>query len=240
MFLASDGEGLYHPVMAQARTALEARRWGSGTACIVRLLIAADAPLTQSAIAAMTSVSQPRASQVVAMLTDLEAIRSSSAGYLGKRARLLNLYAHRTRPVLSEPERYLYSTRSQSEQATRILRTARRHGVRVAFSADLATDLLVPWRHPTLTAVYAHESFPIEDAGLVVAEGRADASIILRITSDQTMLTASDPWPSAADGIPLTDPVQQWWDLLDLGGEDRVEAAARLRRAILDRSIASS
>lgn len=226
--------------MAQARTAVDARRWGSGTACIVRVLIAADAPLTQRAIAAITSVSQPRASQVVAMLADLEAIRSVRTGYLGKRARLLDLYADHTRPVLSEPERYLYSTRSQREQATRILRIARRHGARVAFSADLAADLLVPWRHPTLTAVYAQESFPIEDAGLVVAEGRADASIILRITSDQTLLIASDPCPGTMYGIPLTDPVQQWWDLLDLGGEDRVEAAARLRRAILDRSIASS
>jgi hypothetical protein len=44
-------------------------------------------------------------------------------------------------------------------------------------------------------------------------------------------------WPSAVDGIPLVDPVQQWWDLIDLGGDDRLEAAGRLRRAILDRSI---
>jgi hypothetical protein len=226
--------------MGQARTAVETRRWGSGTAGIVRLLIAADTPLVQSAIADMASVSQPRVSQVVAMLADLEAIRSMGTGYFGKRARLLDLYARRTRPVLSGSERHLYSTRPQREQATRILRTARRHGVRVAFSADLAVDLLVPWRHPTLTAVYAQESFPIEEAGLVVAEGRADASIILRITSDQTLLTASGPWPSAMGGMPLADPVQQWWDLLDLGGEDRAEAAARLRRAILDRSIVSS
>ena len=34
------------------------------------------------------------------------------------------------------------------------------------------------------------------------------------------------------NGIPLTDPVQQSWDLIDLGGEDRVEAADRLRAAI--------
>ena len=39
------------------------------------------------------------------------------------------------------------------------------------------------------------------------------------------------------DGIPLADPVQQWADLLELGGDDRLEAAERLRRAILDRTI---
>jgi hypothetical protein len=39
-------------------------------------------------------------------------------------------------------------------------------------------------------------------------------------------------------GVPLADPVQQWWDLHDLGGEDRLEAADRLRRAIIEKSIA--
>lgn len=39
------------------------------------------------------------------------------------------------------------------------------------------------------------------------------------------------------DGIPLVDPVQQIWDLHDLGGEDRAEAADRLRRAVLDRAL---
>lgn len=37
--------------------------------------------------------------------------------------------------------------------------------------------------------------------------------------------------------IPLTEPVQQWRDLLDLGGEDRREAAERLRLAVLDRAL---
>jgi len=40
------------------------------------------------------------------------------------------------------------------------------------------------------------------------------------------------------DDVPLIDPVQQWWDLQDLGGEDRHEATDRLRRAIVEKSIA--
>jgi len=31
--------------------------------------------------------------------------------------------------------------------------------------------------------------------------------------------------------------VQQWWDLRDLGSEDRAEAADRLRTAILERTM---
>ncbi len=71
------------------------------------------------------------------------------------------------------------------------------------------------------------------------AEGRADASIIIGCTSDATLLSPAPPWPKTVDGIALTDPVQQWWDLLDLGGEDRREAADRLRDAILQRSLPS-
>ena len=37
--------------------------------------------------------------------------------------------------------------------------------------------------------------------------------------------------------VAVHDPVQQWRDLLDLGGDDRRDAAARLREAILDHSI---
>ena len=72
---------------------------------------------------------------------------------------------------------------------------------------------------------------------MVRAEGRADASLLLRTTHDASLLRPSPPWPSAIDGIPLTDPVQQWRDLLELGGDDRREAAGRLRQAILDHTL---
>jgi hypothetical protein len=115
---------------------------------------------------------------------------------------------------------------------------AQRARVKVAFSADLAPDLLVPWRHPTLTVVYTNRGLQMETAGMVPAEGRADASMLLRQTSDPTLLTVSAPWPAMVNAVPLADPVQQWWDLRELGGEDREEAADRLRRAIINKTIA--
>lgn len=220
-----------------ASRATAVRRWGAGTAAIARLLVAAEAPLTGVAIADAVDVSQPRASQVLKQLTDHEAVRATEHGYVGRPARLLDLYHRRARPLLVQPETYWYSTRSPAEQVQRIAEFAAAHDAPVAVSADLAPDLLVPWRHPTLTIVYATKSLALDEAGLVPAEGRADASIILRWTRDPTLLTPAPPWPTEVDDIPVTDPVQQWWDLLDLGGEDRVEAADRLRRAILDRVI---
>lgn len=91
------------------------------------------------------------------------------------------------------------------------------------------------WRHPTVTIVYAEDQLALESARMVPAEGRADASILWRATDDRTLLTVAAR-PAAIDGIPITDAVQQWWDLRDLGGEDRLEAADRLRRAIIDKT----
>jgi hypothetical protein len=214
-----------------------ARRWGAGTAAIVRLLIASDSPLTGVAIADAIGVTQPRASQVLKQLSDRRAVRATEDGYVGDPGSLLDLYRHRSRPSLVGHESYWYSIRPLIDQAHRIVRAAQVAGVHIAFSADLAPDLLVPWRHPTVAIVYAGDGLDLAPAGLVPAEGRPDASVIVRRTDDRTLLTPQGPWPVSAEGFPLVDPTQQWWDLLDLGGEDRHEAADRLRASIVDRTI---
>lgn len=241
MFLVSNREHLYPCVVdTPVVSSSVVRRWGAGTAAIVRLLIAAQSPLTGVAIAETVGVSQPRVSQVLKQLADHEAVRATGRGYVGRSARLLELYGRRARPVLLRPETFWYSTRPMAEQAHRIVEISRNPSVLVAFSADLAPDLLVPWRHPTLTVVYAAKQLRLGTAGFVPAEGRADATVTLRWTNDHTLFSPADEWPSAMEDIPLTDPVQQWWDLLDLGGDDRREAADRLRRAIVDRTIPSA
>ncbi|MEO6157649.1 MAG: hypothetical protein ABIQ39_08450 [Ilumatobacteraceae bacterium] len=164
-------------------------------------------------------------------------MRTTDDGYVGRAAKLLDLYQRRARPSLVEAESFWYSTRPPTEQAARVVNLARGKGASVAVSADLAPDLLVPWRHPTLAIVYASAALTMSDAGFVQAEGRADASIILRWTADRTLLTPSRPWPPMVNGIPITDPVQQWWDLMELGGEDRRQAADRLRQAIIAKNI---
>lgn len=212
-----------------------ARSWGAGTAAVVRLLIAADRPLSGVALAEAVGVSQPRASQILRLLRD--AVRSTKDGYLGRRAQLLDLYRQRARPALVEPESYWYSTRPMAEQAAQLVKLGQGLGARLALSADLAVDLLVPWRHPTLTIVYCDVDLFRDTTRFVPAQGRGDASMILRWTSDPTLLRPFSRWPDTVDDIPLADPTQQWSDLLDLGGTDRGEAADRLRRAILERWI---
>ena len=95
----------------------------------------------------------------------------------------------------------------------------------------------MPWRPPTVAVLYSTADLDLRSARLVPAEGPADASVIVRTVGDPRLFGPSDLWPSTVDRIPLVDPIQQWWDLHDLDGSDRVEAADRFRQAILDRRL---
>ena len=212
------------------------RRWGPGTSAVVRALVAADQPLTQVTLAALVGVTQPRVSQIVAMLAGHGTVRVTPGGYLGDRRRLVNLYRVRHAPALRSPESPWYSLESAAEAAAAAVRHAVARNVRVAVSADLAADLTVAWRHPTLTVIYSDGHLDLTQAGFVPAEGRVDATLLIRPTSDTTLLQAFEPWPRTADGIPLADPLQQIWDLHDLSGHDRLDHANRLTTAVLKRS----
>ena len=210
------------------------RRWGAGTSALVRALIAATRPVTQVELATLVGVSQPRVSQVLGRLRKSSAVTPTTDGYVGRRKQLIDLYVENHRPALVSAEVPWYSLRPMREQIDQLFAHANSTGTRVAVSADLAPDLLAPWRHPTLTIVYADHALDLTAAGFVRAEGRVDATAVVRHTSDTTLLAAFEPWSRSIDGLPLADPVQQIWDLHDLGGADRVEAADRLTRALLD------
>lgn len=226
------GEDLYPVDMVRST-----RPWGVGTSAIVRALVAATVPVTQVELANLIGVSQPRVSQVLSSLSTAEAVQATPDGYIGNRARLIDLYVAQHRPARVETEVPWYSLQPMHEQVATLCAAAESASTRVAVSADLAPDLLVPWRHPTLTVVYANAPLDLTTAGFVRAEGRVDATVIIRHTNDSTLLAAFEPWPRRVDDVPLTDPVQQIWDLHDLGGEDRAEAADRLRRAVVQRRL---
>jgi hypothetical protein len=215
-----------------------ARSWGSGTSAIARLLLAVEEPLTQVAIADAVAVTQPRASQVLKQLTAQGVVRSGVRGYVAtKRARLLDLYREKSRPTLVRPEEAWYGTAELLDQVHSTVGFASLARAAISVSADVGPDLLVPWRHPTIAILYTTASLDLGQARFVRAEGRGDATLLVRTTGDQSLLKPFGPWPTTVQDIPLADPVQQWRDLLDLGGDDRREAAARLRRAILGHTI---
>lgn len=233
MILVRGEEDLYHSFVTRST-----RPWGPGTSAIVRALVAASAPVSQVELASLIGVSQPRVSQVLARLSKARAVDSTEEGHSGRPDQLIELYLADHRPALAEADVAWYSLQPMREQVERACAHARSTSTRVAVSADLAPDLLTAWRHPTLTVIYTAEALDLTAAGFVQAEGRVDATVLVRHTTDSLLLAACEPWPRVVDSIPVVDPVQQIWDLHDLGGEDRAEAASRLRQAVLDRALA--
>jgi len=62
-----------------------------------------------------------------------------------------------------------------------------------------------------------------------------DANVIVRMPADRSVFPARElEGEFKGARIPLADPVQMIWDLHDLGGADRAEAAGKLRQWLLD------
>ena len=137
---------------------------------------------------------------------------------------MIDLYVRCHRPYVVA-ESYFYGLDPPYEQVGLFVDAARRRGVRMAVSADLAPDVIAPWRTPTTSVLYVADVVDPPSSSFVQAPARGEATVVLRQISDETLLSA---WPTSLTGIPLAHPVQQVWDLYDLGGEDRIEAAQRL------------
>jgi hypothetical protein len=71
---------------------------------------------------------------------------------------------------------------------------------------------------------------------LVQAQGMHDANVIIRVPEDRSVFPSPAFRAEVGDsGVCLADTTQMIWDLQDLGGHDRLEAAGRLREWLLTR-----
>jgi hypothetical protein len=211
---------------------------GSGSNAIIRTLIRGpqdDAAIGATALAAHTRVSQPRASQVLHQLHALGLADSTGHGHWQpRREELLDRFLAEY-PGPGGSESYFYSLDPPAELAARLAeKRARRHDF--AVSADVGPDLIRPWRGPSILILYTRTAFHAADLASVDAAGRNDANVIVRMAADQSVFPAAELAAEFRGArIPLADPVQMIWDLHDLGGADRAEAAGKLRQWLLDR-----
>lgn len=112
-------------------------------------------------------------------------------------------------------------------QATRVLVEAP-EGPNFAISGDVGADQLAPWRAPTHSIIYARRWFEVPSLpGLVRADSQHSANITLVVPSDETLFLTEETL--AARPLPLAHPTQIMWDLIRLGGEDRIEALEPVR-----------
>lgn len=233
-----------HLVLRQRSTSTQPRNrasrlpQGSGSLAIIRALIRFQRGTNEepgaTALAKQVGVSQPRASQVLHKLLELDLVTRTPHGrWMPDREALLNRFLSEYRGP-GGSERYLYSLDPPSEVAARAAQQIDEGSL--AVSADVGPDLLLAWRRPTVVILYTRQLLDPEGLGLVDAQSRHDANVIVRNPDD---VSVSPTHPLVADvagvDVPLADPTQQVWDLHDLGGADRLEAAGRLREWLLNR-----
>lgn len=211
---------------------------GSGSFAVIRALIGMrgddNASVGVTALAGHAKVSQPRASQVLRHLHSLGLADNTVRGrWQPRREDLLDRFLAEY-PGPGGSEQYFYSLDPLAELAVRLARaSAGRHDL--AVSADVGPDLVRPWRRPSTVIVYTSGAFGATDLRGVEAAGQVDANVLVRMPADHSVFTAEElvgEWKGAT--IPLADPVQMIWDLQDLGGADRAEAAGKLRQWLLD------
>jgi hypothetical protein len=212
---------------------------GSGSYAVMRALAGfsggEDEEPGATALAAQAGISQPRASQVLHRLHDLELVDISGRGrWKPHREALVDRFLAEY-PGPGGSEQYYYTLDSPVEVAVRAGLVSTQ-GRPMAVSADVGPDLIVPWRRPSLVILYARHPIDPSDLGLIGAQGRHDANVIIRMPEDRSVF----PVPALVgqvqgNEVPLADPLQQIWDLQDLGGADRIEAAGKLREWLLER-----
>lgn len=209
---------------------------GKGALAIARFLIrmsdelGAIGPTELSKIA---NVSQPRASQVLTQLQRLNLIEKGPDGYRPDQEALLDAFLNEYRGP-GGAEAFFYSLDAPATAALHVIGVLNHKDRRVAVSGDVGADLLAPWRSPTVALVYVEGLVDTNDIGLVAAQTRNDANVVLRFPDD-TSVFRYRPLDAALAGrsVPLADETQILWDLLHLGGDDRLEAADQLRQQIL-------
>jgi hypothetical protein len=212
---------------------------GSGSYAVIRALVGfsgdEDEGPGATTLAAQVGVSQPRVSQVLHHLHDLELVRASGHGrWEPRREALIDRFLTEY-PGPGGSEHYYYTLDSPVDTAV-LAGQVSTPSRPVAVSADVGPDLIVPWRRPSVVILYTRHAIDPSVLSLADAQGRHDANVIVRSPVDRSVF----PVPALLgqvrrNELPLADPLQQIWDLQDLGGADRIEAAGRLREWLLER-----
>jgi hypothetical protein len=209
---------------------------GSGSFAVMRALIrfgdSEEEGAGATALARQAGVSQPRASQVLGQLQDQHLVERAKHGqWRPQRQELLDRFIAEY-PGPGGSEQFFYSLDAPADVG---VRAAGILSDQVAISADVGPDLIEPWRRPSTLILYARELIDPASLELVEAQARHDANVIIRMPADQSVFGVPPALVSEIRGheVRLADPAQMIWDLLDLGGADRAEAAGRLREWLL-------
>ncbi|MEX2627077.1 MAG: helix-turn-helix domain-containing protein [Ilumatobacteraceae bacterium] len=196
-----------------------ARRWGAGKATAVRLLYETREPLTQIELAAQVGVSQPAVSQYLASLRASGNAVFENPGWLPVLERLPTTY-HSCYSSRFTEQSLWYRIDDVSAQVADLVE----RDPRLIVSGDVGADRVRPWRVPSVAVLYgAIDADEMDELGFVPADSEAAASVVVRpVPDDRFRSQARD-----LDDMVIAPRLHLVADLLDLGGDDRADAAAR-------------
>ncbi len=210
---------------------------GRGGLVIVRTLIAfvagETAPLDVTRLARQAGVTQPRASQVLGRLRSLGLVEKVDGYWWPEREALLDRFLSEYRGP-GGPQHYFYSLADPGDVAVSATKGSS-PPYPILISADVGPDLYAPWLRPRIVLLYSRADHLPQDIGLVEAVGPSDANVIVRHPHDLSVFAQNKVGRLKGEDIPVVDTAQMIWDLQQLGGADRLEAAGRLREWLLNR-----
>lgn len=210
---------------------------GTGGLGIIRALLGfvedEAEPLDGTGLAYQAGVTQPRASQVLGRLRDLNLVTKRDGYWWPDREPLLDRFLSEYRGP-GGSESYFYSLAELAELVIKATKNTT-PPYPILVSADVGPDLYAPWLRPRVVVLYSRADHPLDDIGLVEAIGRPDANVIVRHPQDLSVFSHSTVGTFGEEQIPVVDVPQMIWDLEHLGETDRLEAAGELRKWLLNR-----
>jgi len=198
---------------------------------VIRTLIAnPPEPIRTSTLAAAAGTSAPRTSQVLQQLrTHGHAARASNSTWDVDRAALLELFLADYRGPGGD-RRWFYAL----DLASAARAIVEHRECEPVISGDVAADLLAPRRRPSHLVAYVRHGEIEESDVLVATTSGSEANIAVIQPSDRSVFPLAPLHGSGATGvIPLAEVTQVAWDLLRLGGQDRLEQIEELKAWIL-------
>ena len=206
---------------------------GPGSWGVIRSLIAAPGLAVEAAtLRSPRHITAGRTYQVLEKLTTLGLVEPAKRGFWRpNKESLLDRYLAEY-PGPGGSVSYLYSLDEPLELARRASDSASV----VVISGDVGADLLVPWRRPDHLVAYSGPgAFLDKRLGATPAHGRHDANVTWRVPEDTSIFYLAGPVTIEGDEVMVADPVHLMWELSALGGDDRLEAAEKLRTWLLSR-----
>jgi|SRR5579859_469289 len=204
---------------------------GSAGLAIVRYLIYGSSPEVRvGEVARSLKVTQPLVSQLFTRLEGAGLAERRPRSWSVNREALLDAFLRDYEGPRGRRLR-LYTLDPPRVVAARLAAAAARH---ILVSGDLGADLITPWRVPTHLVAYLSREVPRNRLGLVEAEERSDANVLLCYPADESVFRVPPIQARLIDvPIQVVHPTQVLWDLEQLGGEDRLEGSDRIRRWLL-------